>query len=105
MNTANATTQTTSIPDLDKLTGQPVDIAPSAYQWRADRKPEDNPLVAAMKVAGDEKLPDSAEGVFYLVTPATACGVPDDIYAHPVAHGSRLYLRSLNALRCFEEKP
>ncbi|MEI8121554.1 MAG: PQQ-binding-like beta-propeller repeat protein [bacterium] len=36
--------------------------------------------------------------------PAVACGVPDDIYAHPVAHGSRLYLRSVNALWCFEEK-
>src|ERR1017187_4754910 len=28
--------------DLDKLVGQPVDIAPSAYQYRADRKAEDN---------------------------------------------------------------
>jgi len=27
----------------DRLVGQPVDIAPSAYQYRADRKPEDNP--------------------------------------------------------------
>lgn len=29
--------------DMDKLVGQPADIAPSAYQYRADRKPEDNP--------------------------------------------------------------
>ena len=29
--------------DLDKLVGQPADIASSAYQYRADRKPEDNP--------------------------------------------------------------
>ena len=28
--------------DLDKLMGQPADIAPSAYQYRADRKPEEN---------------------------------------------------------------
>jgi hypothetical protein len=26
-------------PDIDKLAGQPADIAPSAYQYRADRKP------------------------------------------------------------------
>ena len=25
------------------MVGQPVDIAPSAYQYRADRKPEENP--------------------------------------------------------------
>ena len=29
--------------DLEKLAGQPADIAPSAYQYRADRKPEENP--------------------------------------------------------------
>ena len=29
--------------DLDKLVGQPADIASSAYQYRADRKPEENP--------------------------------------------------------------
>ena len=28
--------------DLDKLAGQSADIAPSAYQYRADRKPEEN---------------------------------------------------------------
>ena len=28
--------------DIDKLVGQPADIAPSAYQYRADRKPEAN---------------------------------------------------------------
>ncbi|MGD0898266.1 MAG: hypothetical protein ABR915_10560, partial [Thermoguttaceae bacterium] len=29
--------------DLDKLVGQPADIAPGAYLYRADRKPEENP--------------------------------------------------------------
>ena len=29
--------------DLEKLAGQPADIAPSAYQYRADRKSEENP--------------------------------------------------------------
>ncbi len=29
--------------DLDRLVGQPADIAPSAYCYRADRKAEDNP--------------------------------------------------------------
>ena len=29
--------------DLDSMVGQPVDIAPSAYQYRADRKPDENP--------------------------------------------------------------
>jgi hypothetical protein len=29
--------------DLDKLVGQPADIAPSAYQYRADRPAEENP--------------------------------------------------------------
>ena len=28
--------------DLDKLVGQPADIASSAYQYRADRKAEEN---------------------------------------------------------------
>jgi hypothetical protein len=28
---------------LEKLVGQPADVAPSAYQYRADRKPEENP--------------------------------------------------------------
>ena len=37
-------------------------------------------------------------------TPAVACGVPDDLYAHPVAHGSALYIRSLNALWKFQAK-
>ena len=51
MNQAKATI----ITDLDKLTSQAVDIAPSAYQWRADRKPEDNPpesWLAVMRFAG-----------------------------------------------------
>ena len=55
MNTANRAAQTTTVVDLDKLTSQAVDIAPSAYQWRADRKPEDNPpesWLAVMRFAG-----------------------------------------------------
>ena len=28
---------------MGKLVGQPADIASSAYQYRADRKPEENP--------------------------------------------------------------
>jgi len=42
-------------PDLDKLVGQPADIASSAYQYRADRKAEDNPpesWISLMKYAG-----------------------------------------------------
>jgi len=42
-------------PDLDKLVGQPADIASSAYQYRADRKAEDNPpesWIGLMKYAG-----------------------------------------------------
>ena len=42
-------------PDLEKLVGQPADIAPSAYQYRADRKPEENPpesWIGLMKYAG-----------------------------------------------------
>ena len=29
--------------NLEKLAGQPADVAPSAYQYRADRKSEENP--------------------------------------------------------------
>ena len=32
----------TAAADLDRLVGQPADIAPSAYQYRADRKAEQN---------------------------------------------------------------
>ncbi len=42
-------------PDLENLVGQPADIAPSAYQYRADRKPEENPpesWIGLMKFAG-----------------------------------------------------
>ena len=41
--------------DLEKMVGQPADIAPSAYQWRADRPPRENPpesWIALMKCAG-----------------------------------------------------
>ncbi len=38
-----ALTATTPGPDLDKLIGQPADVAPSAYQYRCDRPAADNP--------------------------------------------------------------
>ena len=41
--------------DMDTLVGQQVDIAPSAYQYRADRKAEENPpesWFALMRYAG-----------------------------------------------------
>ena len=42
--------------DLEKMVGQPVDIAPrTAYQYRADRQPRENPpesWIALMKFAG-----------------------------------------------------
>ena len=41
--------------DLEKLVGQSAYIAPSAYQYRADRKPEQNPpesWIGLMKYAG-----------------------------------------------------
>src|SRR3990172_731380 len=41
--------------DMDTLVGQPADIAPSAYQYRADRKADLNPpeaWVALMHCAG-----------------------------------------------------
>ena len=40
---AQATERAATAPNLDELVGQPVDIAPSAYQYRADRKAEENP--------------------------------------------------------------
>jgi len=36
-------TSTMATPDLDKLAGQPVDLAPWAYAWRADRKVQQPP--------------------------------------------------------------
>ncbi len=44
-----------SSPRLAALVGMPADIAPSAYQYRADRKPEENPpesWLALMRSAG-----------------------------------------------------
>lgn len=38
---AEETTANLSPPNLDKLAGQPVDIASSAYQYRADRKADE----------------------------------------------------------------
>lgn len=42
-------------PNLESLVGQPVDIAPSAYQYRADCPPDKNPpesWIGVMKYAG-----------------------------------------------------
>jgi hypothetical protein len=42
-------------PEWDRLVGQPADIAPSAYQYRADRQPEENApesWLAVMRYAG-----------------------------------------------------
>lgn len=42
-------------PGLDELAGQPADIAPGAYQYRADREPDGNPpesWIGLMKFAG-----------------------------------------------------
>src|SRR5208282_3476527 len=42
--------------DPGKLVGQPVDIAPSAYQYRAGRKPDENPpesWLALMRYANE----------------------------------------------------
>ena len=35
--------KTMAIAELDKLAGQPVDIAPWAYAWRADRAVQEKP--------------------------------------------------------------
>ncbi len=43
--------------DLDGLAGQPVDIAPSAYQYRADREAEDNPPESWLALMRYAKLP------------------------------------------------
>ena len=56
--------QPAAISDLDKLVGQLVDIAPSAYQYQADRKAEDNApesWLALMQFAGQplNKLADT----------------------------------------------
>jgi len=43
--------------NLDRLVGKPVDIAPSAYQYRADRKAEDNPPESWLALMRHAKLP------------------------------------------------
>ncbi|MCY3018033.1 MAG: hypothetical protein NTW87_03245, partial [Planctomycetota bacterium] len=55
--------------DLDRLAGQPADIAPSAYLYRADRKADENPpesWVLLMQYAGlpfDKPVDTSAPAV------------------------------------------
>jgi hypothetical protein len=43
--------------DLDKLLGQPADVAPSAYFYRADRKPDENPPESWILLAQFANLP------------------------------------------------
>jgi hypothetical protein len=43
--------------ELDKLTGQPADIAPSAYLYRADRRAEENPPEAWILLMQHANLP------------------------------------------------
>ena len=40
---AGAATGIVAAAELERLVGQPADIASSAYQYRADRRPEENP--------------------------------------------------------------
>jgi hypothetical protein len=44
-------------PELDKLIGQPADIAPSAYLYRADRRAEENPPEAWVLLMQHANLP------------------------------------------------
>ena len=56
-------------PDIDRLVGQPADVAPSAYSYRADRKPDENPpesWILLMQYAGlpfDKPVDRRAPGV------------------------------------------
>jgi hypothetical protein len=43
--------------DEDKLAGQPADVAPSAYLYRADRRAEDNPPEAWVLLMQHANLP------------------------------------------------
>ena len=43
--------------DLDKLVGQPADIAPSAYQYRADRPSDRNPPESWIALMQYARLP------------------------------------------------
>ena len=43
--------------DLDRLVGQPVDIAPSAYLYRADRKADENPPESWILLVHHASLP------------------------------------------------
>jgi hypothetical protein len=43
--------------DLDRLTGQPADIAPTAYLYRADRRAEENPPEAWVLLMQHANLP------------------------------------------------
>ena len=43
----------------DKLVGQQVDIAPSAYQYRSDRKPDENPPESWLALMRDANLPSN----------------------------------------------
>jgi len=66
---------------------------------------------SGMTRMGDKLVVAQDNGLVYIFpisdtfAPAMACGIPDDLFAHPVAHGKRLYLRSHDALWCFEQEP
>ena len=45
------------VADMDKLAGQPADVAPSAYLYRADRRAEENPPEAWILLMQHANLP------------------------------------------------
>jgi len=62
--------------DLEKLAGQPADIAPSAYQYRADRKPEENPPESWIGLMKYARLPfDRAVDVNAPALKKVLCGL------------------------------
>jgi hypothetical protein len=64
---------------------------------------------SGMMQAGDRLVMAHDHGMFHVVAandsfaPLRSNALPDDIYAHPVAHGSSLYVRTLNALWRFDD--
>src|SRR5512137_291262 len=77
VNRAASAGETGGSPELDGLVGQPADIASSAYQYRADRKPEENApesWLALMRYAG------------------TPLNKPADLNAPPITQALRAFL-------------
>jgi len=50
-------TERDTTPDLNELVGQPIDIAPSAYRWRADCKAADNSPESWLALMHYAKMP------------------------------------------------